>query len=219
MLYHGRMAITDQQVLELTPDAITAILDIRDSEPDADELALAVAIAGVSGLQFKYELTFVPIEDAEADDVLQYFDKLPVLTLSGSVSNLEGATILIKDGGLSLDNPNSPSPMITAGARDLKGPLAEKVRIVLEEHINPAIGSHGGTAQLVAAEGDTVYLRLGGGCQGCGMAQVTLRQGIEAAIKEALPEVKNVIDVTDHEAGTNPYYESAGASSHSGHSH
>jgi Fe/S biogenesis protein NfuA len=216
------MPITDRTVIDLTPEAITAIADIRAEEPDADELALTVGIAGVASLQFRYELTFVPLEDVGDDDVLQYFGDLPVAVLSGSADNLQGATVLIKDGGLSIDNPNPASPVINGAAGELTGPLADKVRTILEEHINPAIGSHGGTAQLVAAEGDTVYLRLGGGCQGCGMAQVTLRQGIEAAIKQALPEVKHIIDVTDHESGTNPYYESAGAGAghgHEGHSH
>jgi Fe/S biogenesis protein NfuA len=214
------MAITDRTVIDLTPEAITAILEIRASEPDAEELALTVGIAGVANLQFRYELTFVPVEDVGDDDVLQHFGDLPVAVLGGSADKLDGATILIKEGGLSIDNPNPASPLIDGVAGELTGPLADKVRTILEQHINPAIGSHGGTAQLVAAEGDTVYLRLGGGCQGCGMAQVTLRQGIEAAIKQALPEVKHIIDVTDHDAGANPYYEPAGAGhGHGGHSH
>lgn len=204
------MPITDRRVIDVTPEAVNTILEIRAAEPDADELALTVAIVGVANLQFSYELTFIPLEDAGDDDVLQRFDDLPVVVAAGSATRLEDAQILIRDGGLSIDNPNSPSPTIVAGNGELTGPLAERVRTILEQHINPAIGSHGGMAQLVAVEGDTVYLRLGGGCQGCGMAAVTLRQGIEAAIKEALPEVKNVVDVTDHEAGTNPYYEPAG---------
>jgi Fe/S biogenesis protein NfuA len=204
------MPITDRRVIDITPEAVSAIMEIRAAEPDADELALTVAIVGVANLQFSYELTFIPLEDAGDDDVLQHFGDLPVVVAAGSAGRLDDAQILIKDGGLSIDNPNSPSPTIVAGNGELTGPLAERVHTILEEHINPAIGSHGGTAQLVAVEGDTVYLRLGGGCQGCGMAAVTLRQGIEAAIKEALPEVKNVVDVTDHEAGTNPYYEPAG---------
>ena len=80
---------------------------------------------------------------------------------------------------------------------------------VLEEQINPAIASHGGHAQLVAVEDSIAYLRLGGGCQGCGMAAVTLSQGIEVAILDMVPEITEVIDVTDHSSGDNPYYEAA----------
>jgi Fe/S biogenesis protein NfuA len=80
---------------------------------------------------------------------------------------------------------------------------------VLEEEINPAIASHGGRADLVAVEEDVAYLRLSGGCQGCGMAAATLSQGIEVAILEAVPEIKKVADVTDHASGSNPYFEAA----------
>jgi Fe/S biogenesis protein NfuA len=87
--------------------------------------------------------------------------------------------------------------------------VAQRVQQVLEQQINPSIASHGGEATLVAVEDDTAYLRLGGGCVGCGMATVTLSQGIEVAIREAVPEIVNVVDVTDHASGTNPYYEAA----------
>jgi Fe/S biogenesis protein NfuA len=87
--------------------------------------------------------------------------------------------------------------------------VAERVQRVLDEHINPSIASHGGQATLVAIEDDTAYLRLGGGCVGCGMATVTLSQGIEVAIRQAVPEIERVVDVTDHASGTNPYYEAA----------
>jgi Fe/S biogenesis protein NfuA len=80
---------------------------------------------------------------------------------------------------------------------------------VLETQINPAIASHGGRADLVAVEEGVAYLRLSGGCQGCGMAAVTLGQGIEVAILDAVPEIERVVDVTDHASGTNPYFESA----------
>jgi Fe/S biogenesis protein NfuA len=80
---------------------------------------------------------------------------------------------------------------------------------VIEQQINPAIAMHGGSAELVAVEEGTAYVRLGGGCVGCGMAAVTLSQGITVAIKDAVPEIVNVIDTTDHASGTNPYYEAA----------
>jgi Fe/S biogenesis protein NfuA len=78
---------------------------------------------------------------------------------------------------------------------------------VLRDQINPAIAMHGGWAELVEVDGTTAYLRLGGGCQGCGMAAMTLRHGIERAIRAAVPEIADIIDVTDHASGANPYYE------------
>jgi Fe/S biogenesis protein NfuA len=199
----------DATPLTITDDAIAAILGIRNDEPDADELALAVAITGIRNAQFIYELTFIPVGDAADDDVLQRFGDLPVVIRADSTERLEGATITVRDGGLAIDNPHSPSPQIGGGGAVADGPIADRVRAVIEQQINPAIAGHGGFTELVGVEDDTVFVRMGGGCQGCGIAQVTLSQGIEVAIKEAVPEINHVVDVTDHAAGTNPYYESA----------
>ncbi|NIR41088.1 MAG: hypothetical protein GWN79_25095, partial [Actinobacteria bacterium] len=100
-------------------------------------------------------------------------------------------------------------PKIQTGDAELDGPVADRVQQILAQQINPAIAGHGGFAELVAVEGDTAFLRLGGGCQGCGLAQVTLSQGIEVAIIEGVPEITRVVDVTDHASGDNPYYESS----------
>jgi Fe/S biogenesis protein NfuA len=90
---------------------------------------------------------------------------------------------------------------------DLEGPLADQIAQVLAESVNPAIAAHGGRAELVSVDGSTAYLKLAGGCQGCGMAQVTLKQGIERILLEAIPEISEVVDVTDHAAGSDPYYQ------------
>ena len=92
---------------------------------------------------------------------------------------------------------------------DLSGDVAQRVIQVLDAQVNPSIAAHGGRADLVAVEDGAAYLRLSGGCAGCGMAAVTLSQGIEVAIKESVPEIVRIIDVTDHASGTNPYYEAA----------
>ncbi|MEX0825340.1 MAG: NifU family protein [Acidimicrobiia bacterium] len=203
------MPIDDRKVISVTPEAIEAIVGIRAEEPDAGDLALSVAISGVRGLQFAYELTFIPTADAADDDVIQTFGELPVVLRADSVPRLEGATIEIGESGLGIDNPNNPSPSIPIGGAVMTGPMAERVAQVLAEQINPAIAAHGGRAELVGVEGTTVYLKLGGGCQGCGMARVTLGQGIEVAIRGAVPEVGEIIDITDHASGENPYYEAA----------
>ena len=87
------------------------------------------------------------------------------------------------------------------------GPIVDRIQQVLEEQINPAVASHGGLVSLIDVKENVVYVELGGGCQGCGMANVTLKQGIEVAIKEAVPEITEVYDVTEHADGTNPYYQ------------
>ena len=81
------------------------------------------------------------------------------------------------------------------------------IRRLLDENINPQVANHGGHIALVDVQDDTVYIRLEGGCQGCGMADVTLKQGVATQIQALVPAIINVLDVTDHAGGTNPYYQ------------
>ena len=87
-------------------------------------------------------------------------------------------------------------------------PLARRVTAVLESEVNPSIAEHGGRADLVTMDGSVVHLRLSGGCQGCGMAKETLTQGIEGILREAVPEISDIVDVTNHAEGSNPFYQS-----------
>ena len=85
--------------------------------------------------------------------------------------------------------------------------IRKKVQDLLDREINPALGMHGGWVELIDVKKNAVYLRLGGGCQGCGAADVTLKQGIERSIRQMIPEVGEILDTTDHAAGRNPYYQ------------
>ena len=87
--------------------------------------------------------------------------------------------------------------------------VKDAVQKILDEMINPAIAGHGGWVDLLDVKDNNVYLRLGGGCVGCGMVNVTLKQGIEATLREEIPQIAGVIDQTDHAGGTNPYYQPA----------
>jgi Fe-S cluster biogenesis protein NfuA len=100
--------------------------------------------------------------------------------------------------------PTPPAPAATGAVDD--DALYERVARLFEDRVNPMVARHGGRVELIDVQDATVMLRLGGGCQGCGMADVTLRQGIEAMLNEAIPEVKGVVDITDHGAGANPYF-------------
>jgi Fe-S cluster biogenesis protein NfuA len=84
--------------------------------------------------------------------------------------------------------------------------VKEKVQYLIDQQINPGVAAHAGFVELIEVRDDTVYLRLGGGCQGCGAADFTLRQGIESVIRREVPEILHVLDITDHAAGMNPYY-------------
>lgn len=88
----------------------------------------------------------------------------------------------------------------------LKSDEAEQIRVLLETRINPAIAAHGGYISLIDIQDHTAFVEMAGGCQGCGMADATLKQGVEVEIKLAVPMIERVLDVTDHAGGTNPYY-------------
>jgi Fe/S biogenesis protein NfuA len=84
--------------------------------------------------------------------------------------------------------------------------LKTKVQELIENMINPAVAGHGGWVELIDVQDKRVYLQMGGGCQGCGAADVTLKSGIERLLREEIPEIEEVLDTTDHASGSNPYY-------------
>ncbi len=202
---------TDTRVLEITERALEQIVALRKQET-IEGLVLGVRISGVGHQGFIYETAFLRPEDVSPFDHREDHGELPVAIPTDSVDNLRGAVLDIGGDpsapGLVLRNPN---PVTPAGGPDipdmeLTGTPAEKVSQLLELAINPAIAAHGGFAQLDHVDGETAFLVLGGGCQGCGMAAMTLRQGIETAIKENIPEITEIVDVTDHASGANPFY-------------
>ena len=206
-------------LVEITEPARQLVLQYRSQsdKPNPDRLAMWIEITGVSGSGFSYDMYLKSIDEMSSDDVaVSVAEDLRVVVPAGSVEQMRGSTIDLSDapggGGLFVKNPQNPSPAVDASRSSTpppEGPVADRVTQVLNQQINPAIAAHGGHAELVAIEDDVAYLRLAGGCQGCGMASVTLSQGIEVAIRENVPEVARVVDVTDHDAGENPYFEAS----------
>ncbi len=109
-----------------------------------------------------------------------------------------------------VDDVASPVDAIAAAAAGT-GPedeLRNRVQAILDSEINPSVASHGGYISLLDVQGTRIFLHMGGGCQGCGMASATLRQGVETTLRSQIPEISEILDTTDHAAGANPYYES-----------
>jgi Fe/S biogenesis protein NfuA len=200
------------ETLAITDNARAKVLEVRAEEPDPDALALWVEVSGEQQGAYTYLMEFRRIAELGDDVTVLHHDDLPIAVPADSVDKLEGATLDFTGAGMVMENPNRPRPVSPAMGRppaDLSGDVPQRVIEVLDAQINPAIAAHGGYAELVAVEDDIAYLRLSGGCQGCGLAAVTLSQGIEVAILDAVPEITEVIDVTDHASGANPYYEAA----------
>jgi Fe/S biogenesis protein NfuA len=191
-------------MIQLTEQARSQILSfLREAE---EPLALRIGVHALSPVAPQYDLCLVPASQREPDDVAHDGGGFKVLVDGGSVALLAGARIDWVEGrqgsGFTFDNPNFWRP----GPEPVTGPLADRVRQVLDERINPGIAAHDGRITLVDLRDGVAYLRMGGGCQGCGMSAVTLRLGVEQTLKEQIPGVVGVVDVTDHASGTNPYY-------------
>jgi len=188
------------QLIQVTPQAREKIDGVRTFN-DFPEAVLRVRVVAKEGPRFRYEIALEDPRDRTDDDLVVALDGLDVAIDPRSAVDLAGATIdldpAVMGGGLKVDNPNE-------GWQD---PVARAVQEVLDRQINPGVGSHGGVVSLVEVKDGKAFMRFGGGCQGCAAVDVTLKQGVERAVLSAVPSVSAIVDVTDHEAGVNPYYQ------------
>ncbi|WP_419934600.1 iron-sulfur cluster assembly accessory protein [Candidatus Palauibacter sp.] len=197
--------MADQELLTFSEAAHERIRTFMSEDP-AEGLAVRVSVQNASPIAPEYEMALIePLEREEGDES---FDAsgFEVVVDSRSVALLAGTRIdwveSMQGSGFHFRNPNI-QPL---GSGPMDGPLVDRVRRVIDEQINPGVASHGGTVRLVDIRDNVVYVTMGGGCQGCGMASVTLTQGIKQMIRDAAPEIVDVQDVTDHASGSNPYY-------------
>lgn len=207
----------------------------RAAASDPSDRVLSVRVTDAVHGEYVCALSLERQAEVRAGDTVQHEGDLTIVVANDSTAKLRGATVDWSEnrlgGGFVVVNPNKPAPPplalptlpMSPGAGPAVRPptpptmpgagldtdVARRVTVVLDRDVNPSIASHGGHAELAGVEGTTAYLRLGGGCQGCGMATVTLSQGIEVAITQAVSEIDRVVDVTDHASGTNPYFEPA----------
>jgi len=190
--------------LELTPAArsqLSAVLG-RQSAPAA--LRIFVRNPGDSPPQF--DMSLEPADAVRHGDTVVDLDGLRVLVDAESRQAVDGATVDFRDDPLQPGFLIEPPRIEVPGRFDAASPLTAQVESVLEHHVNPSIAAHGGHAHLVGVKDDVVFVALGGGCQGCSMASVTLTQGIEQILKQAIPRIRAVVDATDHALGQNPFY-------------
>lgn len=204
--------VTITEPLSVSSEAMQTVLEVRAGEDDPAGTALRVAITGSNMTEFVYALDLVGVNEATDTDLVYTqgdHGELTVIVPADSAENMVGAVLDVPSnsaaGGLVIKNPNTPNPLDGLDL-DLDGPLPVKVQAVLDQAINPALASHGGYASLVNIEDTTVYVTMGGGCQGCAASAMTLRDGIRSMLMDALPEITDVVDATDHAAGENPFY-------------
>ena len=177
---------------ETSKDRILHFLEVQRAQ--------GVQALRVAGNRAEHRLWLVRPSDRHAEDTVFDAGGFEVYLDPLSASNLEGSVVdFVEDVMQSGFRVFYPSP-------SWDDPVLQRVQEVLDRQINPGIAGHGGEVAIERLEGDTLYLTMGGGCQGCAASAATLRQGIERMIREQVPEIENIIDVTDHAAGVNPYY-------------
>jgi Fe/S biogenesis protein NfuA len=187
--------------IKLSNQAIEKLTEVVRGHPDA--VGLRLEITGRMGGEFEHRLTVVEKgeEVADAIKVTVLGLAVPVFVEGRSAAYLDGVKIHYESkgpdrSGLEFSNPN---PL-------WREPIETMLQQIIDTELNPAIAAHGGYINLFGVEGDTAYIEMGGGCVGCGMVDVTLKQGIEASIIGVVPGIERVVDQTDHASGTNPYY-------------
>ena len=199
------MSNTTKAPVEFTDLAKETVLGFLEGNSDT-RLALRIHVASPSPLDPRYDITLIEQHEKCEEDVVFDDSGFEVVMDPESVKILDGARIdwveTLMESGFKVENPN----LEPIGSKPLEGPLADRVQQAIEQYVNPGVAQHGGRVTLVDVRDNIVYLRMGGGCQGCGMASVTLSQGIERILREQVPEITGIEDVTNHSEGDSPYF-------------
>lgn len=200
-------------MIELSDTARRKIEDLVDAEvvrEPALRIGLAEGDAPRSPWERGYDISLVEREDKQKTEIAINVDGIRVLLNLDTSNLLSGATIDWDGaaGGFRVETPQPKRPAMPSISSNpgVSGPLADRVQRVLDELVNPRIAAHGGAVELVDVADDTVYVRMSGGCQGCSASAATLRMGVERMVKDEVPEVREIVDLTDHDAGVMPYY-------------
>jgi Fe/S biogenesis protein NfuA len=180
---------------------------MRDEEPDADQLGLRLALASAPGEEFRYDLSFDEFLTAAFTDEVRTHDGLKVIIPGDDVDLLRGATLDHNDNqGLVIRNPNRPAAPTVEGLTS-DDALSAEIEAMITGEVNPALAAHGGFVSYVGHDGEgTAYLTMGGGCHGCSMSKMTMLDGVQTMLSDAIAGVERVKDLTDHTTGENPFY-------------
>ena len=194
-------------MIEFTEKARAMVRQFLD-ESDEENLALRIGTSG-SPVAPAFDLTLVGSNERTPSDRVVEAHGFTVVFKEADADVLEGATVdyveRVNESGFEVRPAKSPAAAPGRRGGNPSGPIADRVRSILETQVNPAIAAHGGMISLVDVENTDVYVEMSGGCQGCALSRMTLKQGVERMLREAVPELTAVHDVTDHASGDNPY--------------
>ena len=189
--------------IKFSKEAKDKVLEFMKAQKTDDTQLLRIVIPSAGPDGYHYQFFLDEEQKLQKDDIKIDCGEFQSVADPKTAAKLDGATVNWVDNvggsGFSVDNPNKPEV-------DHNSPVEERIKTVFDTEINPALASHGGSVELLEVKGPRAFVKLSGGCQGCASSAATLKQGIEVRIKEVAPEILEVIDTTDHAAGTNPYF-------------
>ena len=177
------------------------------TKPTAISLVCASVLRRAAGEDFRYDLSFEEFLTAAFDDEVRTHDGLKVIIPGTDLELLTGATLdYTSTQGLVIRNPNKPeAPNVEGLTNDDE--LSAEIEALVAAEVNPALAAHGGFVTYIGHDGDgTAFLTMGGGCHGCSMSKMTMLDGVQTMLVEALPAVERVKDLTDHTTGESPFY-------------
>ncbi len=194
-------------VIELTDDAHSKLIELRDEEPEKEALGLRLEIISKPGEVFRYDLAFDVIDTCDPTDLVYDHGGLGVIIPEKDTDKLRGALLDFDEkSGLVLRNPNKPEPVRPEGLT-YDDELAARIEAEITAEVNPALSAHAGYITFVGHDGQgTAYVTMGGSCHGCAMSTMTMLNSVQTMLCAAIPELFRVQDVTDHSNGENPYY-------------
>ncbi|HEY9841906.1 MAG: iron-sulfur cluster assembly accessory protein [Candidatus Sericytochromatia bacterium] len=194
---------TTEKLITIDESAREKIRTMLEQEHKADS-ALRIRITGRSSTGYQHKLSLVEPGFEKPEDQISDDAGIRILIDPKTAQSIQGSRIEFVDdlygGGFKVINPNQPTWTNDA---------EQKVQELIDTQIAPSLAMHGGYLELLEVRAGKAFVHFGGGCQGCGMADVTLKQGVEKLIKDTIPEITDVIDSTDHAQGENPYYQPA----------
>src|SRR6266516_2611680 len=198
-----------QLVIHFTEAAHSKIIELLRTKSYLERGALRITVKNPGFGAPEYGMALEESGEPSVNDTAIDGGGFRILVDAASLPQVNGATVDFIDQvlqrGFKVEAPPPPPPP-PRRELDLSNPVIATVQNVLDQQVNPSIAGHGGVATLLDVKDDIVYVELGGGCQGCSMVSVTLKQGVERLIKQAIPTIREIVDVTDHAGGTNPYY-------------
>jgi Fe/S biogenesis protein NfuA len=201
-------------IVTITPAAHQRLVALRDQQADPERQGLRLRVAAIEDDHFHHDLRFDSVTKAALTDEVRTHDGLKVIIAAVDVMFVHGSLVdYTETEGLVVRNPNTPPLRGTVVTAQFDGDLIDDddvacaVREAIALQVNPMLAAHGGYVQFIGHDGlGTAHLTMGGGCQGCSLSAMTMRDGVRAMLSDTVPAIQRVADITDHAAGAHPYH-------------